>query len=872
MPSEQSFRVPARALFFILVLALGGPAASAARPMPPAAQQQPQSEKPRALPPTQYIPSRDYGTRNITLDLRFDWEREQALGTATITFSPLVTNLRRVEFDAANMTFTAVKLANGVPLQYETETRKEKLHIMLDRAYQPADVLTLVIDYHTNGVSQEPGIGGAYNRGLTFIKPTPSDPTRPRQIWSQGESEYNHYWFPCYDHPNDFATSELIATVEKPLIVISNGRLVETKDNANGTRTFHWKIDQPHASYLTSIVVGEYTPVETSYAGVPIFTYVYPNEVEPGKVTAARLGEMVKFFSEKTGLKYPYAKYAQTVTRDFGGGMENISATTQTDQMIHDARTELDQTSDGLQSHELAHQWFGDYVTCRSWADIWLNESFATYFQALWDEHSLGHDDFLYRDVKGNQEQYYTAWKNNQRRPIVTKNYRDPDAVFDVYAYPRGGAVLHMLRKALGDDNWWRAINHYLNKYAHQPVETEQFRIAIEETTGQSMDWFFDEWLYKMGHPVFRVTQTYDPSAKRLSLTVRQEQKPDPDSAYPQAAFFKTPVEIEIGTNNSARVERVMIEPAEEQTFNFTVDSQPLLVNFDYGDTLIKELKYEKPVDALVYQLERDEDVTGRIWALGQLTERMKGQATADAEKQHVAEMIGHSLTNDKFWGMRFESAAALSGVTGAAARTALIGATKDQNARVRARAVTALAASKDPSLAGTYQGLLNDPSYSVIRAAALALGSTRSPAAYEPLVKLLDVPSWRDNIRGSALGGLAALGDRRALDIGIRYAASTNPAQVRAGAITLLGAIGKDDPRVFPLISEAFLQAVSSSNQALGSASAEVLMTLGDPRTMQVIEQARKKARSPFVQSALNDLEQRLRQGTQAATPKPSQ
>lgn len=871
MRFKQSFRVPVRALFFLLMLALCVPTALAVRPMSQEAPQAP-SQKPRALPPTQYIPSRDYGTRNITLNLRFDWEREQALGTAAITLAPLVTDLRRVEFDAANMTFTAVKLANGAPLRYETEARKEKLRVTLDRAYQPTDVLTLVIDYHTNGVSQEPGIGGAYNRGLTFIKPTPADPTRPRQIWSQGESEYNHYWFPCYDHPNDFATSELIATVEKPLIVISNGRLVATKDNADGTRTFHWKIDQPHASYLTSIVVGEYAPVETSYAGVPIFTYVYPSEVEPGKITAARLGEMVKFFSEKTGLKYPYAKYAQTVTRDFGGGMENISATTQTDQMVHDARTELDQTSDSLQSHELAHQWFGDYVTCRSWADIWLNESFATYFQALWDEHSLGHDDFLYRDVKGNQDQYYTAWKNNQRRPIVTKNYRDPDAVFDVYAYPRGGAVLHMLRKTLGDDNWWRAINHYLNKYAHQPVETEQFRIAIEEATGQSMDWFFDEWLYKMGHPVFRVTQTYDPSAKRLSLTVRQEQKPDPDSAYPQAGFFKTPVDIEIGTNNSARIERVMIEPTEEQTFNFTVDSQPLLVNFDYGDTLIKELKFEKPVDALVYQLERDEDVTGRIWALGQLTERMKGQATADPDKQRIAEVIGHSLTNDKFWGMRFESAAALSGIPGTAARAALIAATKDQNARVRARAVTALVASKDPALASVYQGLLNDPSYSVIRAAALALGSTKSPAAYEPLVKLLDVPSWRDNIRGSALGGLAALGDRRALDIGIRYAASTNPAQVRAGAVTLLGAIGKDDPRVFPLISEAFLQAVSSSNQTLGSASAEVLMTLGDPRTMQVIDQARKRARSPFVQAALNQLEQRLRQGTQAATPKPSQ
>ncbi|HYE65456.1 MAG TPA: M1 family metallopeptidase, partial [Pyrinomonadaceae bacterium] len=471
---------------------------------------QTQTLKPRPLPPTQYIPSRDYDMRNITLNLRFDWEREQALGTATITFAPLTSNLRSVEFDAAYMTFSSVQLSTGTPLQYQTDVSREKLRINLDRPYQPKDLLTVVINYHTNGVTTDSGAGAQFGRGLTFIKPTPADPKRPRQIWSQGETEYNHYWFPCYDHPNDFATSEMIATVEKPLMVISNGSLVETKNNPDGTRTFHWKMDQPHASYLTSIVVGEYAPVEASYAGVPIITYVYPHEVEEGKITAARLAEMMRFFSEKTGVKYPYAKYAQTVVRGFGGGMENITATTMTDQMILDARAELDDTQDGLQAHELAHQWFGNYVTCRTWADLWLNESFATYFQAMWDEHHLGLDDFLYRNVKGNQDAYHAAWSQGIRRPIVTKNYSDRDAIFDVYAYPRGGAVLHMLRKTLGEDNWWRAINYYLNKYKHQPVQTEQFRIAIEESTGQSVDWFFDEWLYKMGHPIFRVTQDYN--------------------------------------------------------------------------------------------------------------------------------------------------------------------------------------------------------------------------------------------------------------------------------------------------------------------------------------------------------------------------
>ncbi|HYX30442.1 MAG TPA: M1 family metallopeptidase, partial [Pyrinomonadaceae bacterium] len=457
---------------------------------------------PRPLPGPQYIPPHDYDQRNIKLDLRFDFAKEQAIGTETITLAPTVKNLKRVDLDAAFMTFESAKLAKGAPLTFVYDDKKEKLTIALDRAYQPNEEIAIIIAYHTIKPPPERFalIGGG---GLNFILPRPDDPTRPKQAWTQGESEANHYWFACFDHPNDFVTTEIVATVEKPLSVISNGKLLSTKENADGTRTFDWKIDAPHATYLTSVVVGEFKPVTGEYAGIPVVTNVYPNEFEEGKVTASRLPDMVKFFSEKTGVKYPYAKYAQTTVRDFGGGMENISATTQTDNMIHDARTELDSTSDSLESHELAHQWFGDFVTCRSWSDIWLNESFATYFQAMWDEHHLGHDDFLYSDVKANQDQYFQAWNRGLRRPIVTKNYANPDAVFDIYAYPRGGAVLHMLRTFLGEDNWWRAINHYLTKYAHQPVDTSNFRLAMEESTGQSLDWFFDEWVYKMGHPVF---------------------------------------------------------------------------------------------------------------------------------------------------------------------------------------------------------------------------------------------------------------------------------------------------------------------------------------------------------------------------------
>ena len=818
----------------------------------------------RSFPPPQYIPDHDFDTRHIALDLRFDWDHEQLNGVETFAFKPLLADLQKIELDAAEMSITSVKTATGSALKFQLDLPNQKLRIELGRPYQPTEEITLVIDYHTNGPQTK--LAGLVGAALRFIKPTPDDPSKPRQIWSQGESEYNHYWFPCYDHPNDFFTSEITATVEKPLQVISNGKLLETKDNRDGTRTFHWKIEQPHASYLTSIIVGEYMPIVSEYEGIPIITNVYPNEVKEGKATTARLTEMVKFFSEKTGLKYPYAKYAQTTARDFGGGMENISATTQTDNMIHDARTELDSNSDGLQSHELAHQWFGDYVTCRDWSDIWLNESFATYFQAMWDEHKLGGDNFLYSDVKANQDAYLATWKQGNRHPIVTKNYANPDSVFDTYAYPRGGAVLHMLRQMLGEDNWWKAINYYLTKFANQPVVTEQFRIAIEESTGQAMDWFFDEWLYKMGHPIFRLTQDYDPATKTLKLSVEQLQTIDTTSQFPQVALFQTPVNIEIATAAGTRVERVQILPRKQQSFSLAVDSKPLLVNFDYHGTLIKELEFDKTTGDLSYQMTRDEDVLGRIWALGQLQRRVTAATTSETEKQQIALELSSVVTRDKFWGVRLNAVTALADVKTPAARGALIAATSDDDARVRARAITSLANSKDASLASLYLKLLNDQSYAVIKAAASALGASRSPDAYEALVKLLDVPSWRNNIRASALAGLGELKDKRSLGVALRYAARGNGSQVRAAAVRLLGKVGSDNPQAFTLIAETANKAFGSDDFTLATAAGEALVSLGDPKGLAVLEQIGTNPDTPSqLKSRISEYQESLRKSVAA-------
>jgi aminopeptidase N len=822
----------------------------------------------RTLPPTQYIPDHDFDSQHVALDLKFNWEREEVSGTETFVFKPLVPNLSRIELDAAEMSVTSAK-SSGVALKYDMDAAAQKLRIDLGGSYQPADEVTIVIDYHTIGPqSKLPGLVGP---PLRFIKPTPEYPTKPRQIWSQGESEYNHYWFPCYDHPNDFFTSEITATVERPLSVVSNGKLVDTKQNNDGTRTFHWKIDQPHASYLTSIIIGEYVPITGDYQGIPIITNVYPSEVEEGRVTTARLTDMVKFFSEKTGVKYPYAKYAQTTAKDFGGGMENISATTQTDNMIHDARTELDSTTDSLQSHELAHQWFGDYVTCRDWSDIWLNESFATYFQALWDEYKLGSDNFLYSDVKGNQDAYLKAWREGKRRPIVTKNYANPDAVFDAYAYPRGGAVLHMLRQQLGEENWWRAINYYLRKYAHQPVETEQFRIAVEESTGQALDWFFDQWLYKMGHPVFRVTKNYDAQSKTLELSVGQLQVPDATSGFPQATLFQMPVDVEIVTAAGTTIQHVRIQPKREQKFSFSVESKPLLVNFDYHSALIKELEFEKPDDELAYQLSNDQDVLGRIWSLGQLRNHAKASTVSAEKRESIAVEIARALTTDKFWGVRVDAAAALVDLKTSVTHDALIAATKDSEARVRAAAVKTLATTNDPSLAGLYERLLADRSYAVIKAASHALGSTNGANAYAALVSLSKQPSWRDTIKASALNGLVELRDKRALAVAFESLKPGKFGAVRAAAARLLGVIGSGDPQAFSTLSSVARNAYEAGDKELATATSEALVSLGDPKGLAVFEEiARNPAIPEYLKGNLTSFEEALRRTSGASANRP--
>jgi aminopeptidase N len=817
-----------------------------ARPMNELFQQDEQKQV-KKLPPVHYVRSRDYDMRHIALNLKFDWEKEQTYGTAAITLAPLTPNFQTVNLDAGAMVINSVRL-NGKDLKFSYDEPTSNLTVNLDRVYKIGEAVTLTVDYRTKGlvVSNTLGFGGG--GGLKFIKPNAANPNRRRQIWSQGESDYNRFWFPSYDSPNDFRTTELIATVEKPMFVVSNGKLLSRKDNKDGTETFYWKMDTPYANYLTSIVVGEYAEIKGTYAGIPVSTFLFPNEAKAGAASVGKLPEMVKFFSEKTGVKYPYVKYAQTMAEGFSGGMENISATTMTPSMIHDERTLLDFDSEGLQSHELAHQWFGDYVTCREWSEIWLNESFATYMQALWDEHSKGHDYFLYSDVRGNQNQYYQTWNQGVRRPIVTKYYTNADALFDTYAYPRGGAVLHMLRKHLGDEMFFKSLNHYLTKNANSPVQTEQLRIAIEETTGQSMDWFFDQWLYKMGHPIFEVAQSYDAAAKKLTLNVKQTQKVDLLNQYPQAEYFQAKVDVEI----DGRVEQVWLKPQAENVFTFDSPAKPQLVNFDYEGTLIKEIKFEKTTDELLYQFKNDKDVLGRVWALNQLVPRWKSKDSSEADKARILSAMNQAITGEPVWQIRRDVIQAIAQLPpgnpnaainlDAATATALTAAAKDANSNVRAAAITGLGFLRDSKYAGSFSAALTDQSYGVIDAAAASLARTKDAAAYDALVKLTDTASWKERIRLAGLNGLATLGDRRALDLGFKFTDKSYPANVRSAALNVLAGSGKGDARIYPLLLESFKTALENNDFQGIFNGLQSFIRLADPRGQEAFELAKEK------------------------------
>jgi aminopeptidase N len=624
-------------------------------------------------------PPRTFDVQHYIIRSRFDVPTKTVYGDTTVSIRPLANGFRNLALDATGMEFESVRLEpDGKALRWSRTANK--LSIMLDRSYPSSETIAVRITYKATP-----------EKGLYFIPASPATRYRryakPAQIWSQGEPEENHYWFPCYDYPDDKATSEQYITTSANEIAISNGALIETINNPDGTRTFHWKMEQPHSSYLISMVVGNYVKLTDSYKNIPVEYYTYPGTEIKAQGAFGKTPQMMQFFSERFQYEYPYNRYAQTVVANFiFGGMENITSTTQADtEVLSGTGDEPSLSADNLVSHELSHTWFGNLATCKDWANLWVNEGFATFFEAAYKEHAVGRDAYL-QEIVSDANSYFSEDSFQYRRPIISNRYQNPVDLFDSTLYKKGGVVVHMLREAVGDEVFWKALNTYLNEFKYQNTDARDVQQVFERISGKSLDWFFDQWLYKAGYPELRVRHTYNPQTRQLSLDVEQTQAPD---AMTPAVFRLPDIELEIGTTRGKKTERIDITKRTER-FSFKLDGRPRMIVFDKGERVLKRLDFPQPGEMTVFQLTNSTDAIARINAAESL-KRAGDAALFRDERREAIQALRRALTQDSFYGVRAAAASALTEFKSGEALNALIEGTKDRDERVRSASIAAL-------------------------------------------------------------------------------------------------------------------------------------------------------------------------------------
>ena len=664
------------------------------------------------------------------LDLRFDYKRQYLLGTAVLTLRSHFYPQSEVVLDAKGFDIQKVELVGdkknkGLPYNYN----RRKLVVALDRPYPRTTTYQLRIVYvaKPNELPQGGSAAITSDKGLYFINPLELEKNKPRQIWTQGETEASSCWFPTIDKPNQRMTQEISLTVEKQFKTLSNGSLIASRANADGTRTDTWKLSQPHAPYLATVVVGDFAVVSDSWHGKPVDYYVEPRYAGTARAVFGHTPEMLDYFSKKLGVEYPWEKYAQVAVRDYvSGAMENTTATTHGASIQANRRELLDatyQTAESTIVHELSHQWFGDYVTTESWANLPLNESFADYSEYLWAEHKYGADEAaLVQETKLNN---YLEEAQSKREPLIRYRYANREDMFDRHSYDKGGRVLHMLRKHVGDDAFFASLNRYLTQNKLTAVEISKLRTAFEETTGQDLMWFFNQWFLQRGHPELRVTHSY--ANGQVALRVQQVQ----DTLF--QPVFRLPVVVAVWTNGNQPTEHRITVSKADQTFVLPAAQRPNLVKFDNEGQLLAQLDEERTPDELIFEFSHARGYQQKAEVLELLQNK-----TADLA---VSSLMRTALA-DKFWAVRRIALDHFRRYRGpepeGVRRDVQRLATTDPNPRVRAQAIGTLATFPEGHYGDLFGAALGDSSV-LVAAAALDVLAKKPEAATRQQVAALD-------------------------------------------------------------------------------------------------------------------------------------
>lgn len=662
-----------------------------------------------------YHPSytRHFDLEHTSLDIRPDYNTQQLSGTALITLHPHFYPTDSLHLNARGMLLHKIALITSqkdtTPLNYVY--RNDTIAIYLNRIYKKDEKLNVLISYTSRPEElkdKQSGDAITDDKGLYFINPLGKEKGKPRQLWTQSETQAASAWFPTIDAPNQKMTQDIRLTVDTQDVSLSNGKMVSSVVNNDGTRTDTWKMEDPHSPYLVMIAAGPFAVIKDQWRNKEVNYYVEPEYEDVAHKIFGNTPEMMEFYSKRLGVDYPWNKYSQITVRDFvSGAMENTTATVHMEGLQRDSRELLDENYEDFIAHELFHQWFGDLVTCESWANIPLNESFATYGEYLWFEHKYGKDE---ADYTLNQDlHHYLREARTKQVNLIRYVHGHRNEMFDRHSYQKGGCILHMLRNHVGDDAFFAALKSYLTRYRYQNVEIHNLRLVFEEITGQDLNWFFDQWFLDKGHPELGIHYNWNELTKNAEVTIIQNQ----DSAG--IRLFRIPLAVDIYTNAGVKREQIVIEN-KEHTFRFALNEKPALINIDADKILVgKKTDHHTPAE-WIYQYYHAPLFADRLEAVKAINEDYPHDGPE-------AVMLKDAL-NDKHWYIRSAALNKLNIDTNHAESATLKNkvvqmASSDPKSKVRVAALELLIEKySSASSMSFYRSMLNDSSYSVMQTA----------------------------------------------------------------------------------------------------------------------------------------------------------
>ncbi len=791
-------------------------------------------------PGRKYARDRFVDILHLKLDVTPDFARRTVGGTATLSFVPIAKPLARLELDAVGLKIAGIT-TKGATLA-EHEVTDEKLILTFKEPIAAGAEAGVTITYQV-----EPGAG------LYFRTPEMGYKAGDTQLWTQGEPELHRFWFPSYDYPNERFTSEVICHVPEGMEVVSNGSRIGTERGADGLMAWHWRQDKPHVNYLVALAAGYFHKIEDRVGDLPLALLVAPSEKAQAANAFRDTKAIIEFFQREIGVAFPWDKYYQVYCLDFlAGGMENTSCTFNASRALFADGYEELRSLRSLDAHETAHQWFGDLVTCRDWSHLWLNEGFATYYQALYEGEKSGRDAMLHEMWGSAQGIIESA----DKRPCVWRDYRDPMEQFDFRAYPKGAWVLHMIRSRLGPELYRKCIRTYLERHRYGIVTTQDLQDVLEELSGLSFDQFFDQWLYHGGTPQLKVEYSWDAALKLAKLSVRQTQQVSKEVLLFR---FDLPVRFLIKGQDKPVDFKITVGKTEED-FHFPLPSQPELVRVDPDYTLLAKVEFEPPAEMLERQLSAD--VIGRLLAV---------QALGNKKDAASTELLKKTLNNDAFFGVRSAAAGALQKINSPEARTALIQSLGQPDARVRRSVVDGIASFPHPeawkalwdhSQREKNPGILTP----IIRSWGARAGD---PEVATALRKFLTAKNHQNSIASAAMAALRAHDDGEAVplllkqigDIFTEFDANEKGQALDTIAFLARGEKHPNRDEVLTLLAKH----LNSPVEKVRTAAARAMGTLRNPKALALlrplasVKKPYKDPVRPAAEKSIQDLEAQL-------------